>query len=244
MSWARARPYSGRGLITVSVIVPAFNEEATIVEILERVNEQEIEGVQFEVIVSDDGSRDRTVELVEARPELFRSLVRAQRNGGKGAAVARALEVATGDYVLFQDADLEYDPADYKRLLKPVLEHRADVVMGSRLTGAEIARVHYYWHRAGNRSLTWFFNVINNTTFTDIYSGYLLYRRSLLARDELKSNGWEQHAEILSLVVRRAKVIYEVPINYHGRTYEEGKKIRGWDALQVLGMIARMRVRA
>jgi glycosyltransferase involved in cell wall biosynthesis len=232
------------GLLVVSVIVPAYNEEATIVEILERVNAQRIEGVELEVLVSDDGSRDRTVDLLETRPELYRRLIRAQRNGGKGAAVRRALEVATGDYVLFQDADLEYDPADYDRLLKPVLLHGADVVMGSRLTGAEIARVHYYWHRAGNRWLTWFFDVLNNTTFTDIYSGYLIYRRSLLAGHELRSEGWEQHAEILSLVVRRAKVIYEVPINYHGRTYEEGKKIRGWDALQVLGMIARMRLRA
>jgi len=225
------------------VIVPAYNEEATIIEILERVNRQNIEGVALDVIVSDDGSRDRTVELLEARPELFSRLVRSQRNGGKGAAVTRALQVASGDYVLFQDADLEYDPADYKRLLRPVVEHSADVVMGSRLTGAEISRVHYYWHRAGNRWLTWFFNVLNNTTFTDIYSGYLLYRRSLLACDELKSAGWEQQAELLSIIVRRAKVIYEVPINYHGRTYGEGKKIRGSDALLVLGMIARMRLR-
>ena len=226
------------------MIVPAYNEESTIVEILERVNAQAFDGVELEVIVSDDGSRDRTVELLEARPELFRKLVRAERNGGKGAAVIRALQVASGDYVLFQDADLEYDPADYKRLLKPVLEHRADVVMGSRLTGAEIARVHYYWHRAGNRSLTWFFNVLHNTTFTDVYSGYLLYRRSLISSDELRSRGWEQQAELLSLVVRRARVIYEVPINYHGRTYEEGKKIRGSDAFLVLGMIARTRLRA
>ena len=231
-------------MLTVSVIVPAYNEEATIVEILERVNAQRIEGVELEVLVSDDGSTDRTVEFLETRPELYRRLIRSERNGGKGAAVRRALEVAAGDYVLFQDADLEYDPADYHRLLKPVLGHDADVVMGSRLTGAEIARVHYYWHRAGNRWLTWFFDVLNNTTFTDIYSGYLIFRRSLLAGQEIRSDGWEQQAEILSLVVRRAKVIYEVPINYHGRTYEEGKKIRGRDALQVLGMIARMRLRA
>jgi glycosyltransferase involved in cell wall biosynthesis len=228
-------------LIHLSIIVPAFNEEETIIQVLERVAAQRLDGVEFEVVVSDDGSTDSTASLLSARPELYAKLVRAETNQGKGAAVKRALRAATGDYVLFQDADLEYDPNDYARLLRPVLERGADVVMGSRLTGSEISRVHYYWHRAGNRFLTWFFNILNNTTFTDIYSCYLLYRRELLDPDELHSAGWEQQAEILSLVSRRARVLYEVPVNYHGRSYEEGKKIRSWHALPVLGTIARMR---
>lgn len=225
-------------MITVSVIVPAYNEESTVIDILGRVAAQKIDGVRFEVVVVDDGSTDGTVRLLEANPGLYAKLIKRPRNGGKGAAVKDGLGRASGDYVLFQDADLEYDPRDYVRLLRPVLDFNADVVMGSRLVASPLTRVSYFWHKVGNRLITLVFNVLNNTTFTDIYSCYLVYRRDLMRPDDLVAEGWEQQAEILSRVVARARAMYEVPISYYGRTYDEGKKIRAYHALAVLWTIA------
>ncbi len=229
-------------MTTLSVLIPAYNEEATIIEILEAVNAQSIDGVRLEVIVVDDGSKDRTVELLEANPGLYAKLIKQPRNGGKGAAVKAGLQQASGDYVLFQDADLEYDPADYARLLKPALTFDADVVMGSRFVAPEFTRVSYFWHKVGNRFITLMFNVFNNTTFTDVYSCYLLFRRTLVDPDNLKTAGWEQHAEILSKAVAAGKAFYEVPISYRGRTYDEGKKIRAHHAISVIWTIIRMRL--
>ena len=230
-------------MVTVSIVIPAYNEERTILALLERVHAQRVDGVSFEVIVVDDGSRDRTVALVEGRPDLGVKLIRRAKNGGKGAAVRDALLAATGEFVLFQDADLEYDPAEYARILGPVLLHGADVVLGSRLVASPVTRVHYFWNRVGNRGLTLAFNLFHNTTFTDIYTCYVLFRRSLINPNELRSFGWEQQAEILSLLARRAKSIFEVPISYFGRTYEEGKKIRAIHALGVAWTIVATRFR-
>lgn len=220
-------------MIKLSVIIPAYNEQATIIELLEKVARQTVEGVEFEVIVIDDGSRDKTVALLEARPELYTTLIRQPQNGGKGAAVKAGLKNASGDYILFQDADLEYDPADYPKLLEPVLRFDADLVMGSRMTGSPITRVSYFWHKIGNWVITLVFNVLNNTTFTDVYSCYLLYRRSLVDADALTTEGWDQHAEILTRAVAAGRGFYEVPVSYYGRTYDEGKKIRGHHVIAV-----------
>jgi len=229
-------------MTSVSIIMPAYNEEATIIEILEAVQAQKIDGVTFEVIVIDDGSKDNTIELLEARPELYRKLVKQPVNGGKGAAVKAGLAQATGDYILFQDADLEYDPVDYAKLLKPVERFEADLIMGSRFMAPEYTRVSYFWNKVGNRFITLVFNILNNTTFTDIYSCYLMYRRELVEPSMILSNGWEQHAEILSQAVRKARNIYEVPISYHGRTIDEGKKIRAHHAIGVIWMIIRKKL--
>jgi len=226
----------------LSVIVPAYNEAGTILKVLFRVSEQKIEGVELEVIVVDDGSTDDTPKLLASNPDLYTHSVRMEVNGGKGAAVIAGLKKATGDYVLFQDADLEYDPSDYAALLQPVQEFGADLVMGSRVTAPRHVRIIYFWHKVGNRLITLFFNILNNTTFTDVYSCYLLYRRSLVNPEKIKSRGWEQHAEILSIVSREAKVAYEVPISYHGRAYADGKKIRAYHLFPVLWMIFRSRV--
>jgi glycosyltransferase involved in cell wall biosynthesis len=228
-------------MIDVSIIIPAYNESNTIIEVLERVKASVVAGVQFEIIVIDDGSRDNTRALVESRPDLWTHFIPQGVNQGKGAAVIAGLSKASGDYVLFQDADLEYDPADYGLLLEPVVRFNADIVMGSRFRAPRISRVSYFWHMVGNKCITLLFNILNNTTFTDVYSCYLVYRRGLVDHRSLKASGWDQQAEILGVAVRNAKAMYEVPINYYGRSYEEGKKIRARHAIGVFGMIIKKR---
>ena len=221
----------------VTIVVAAYNEERSILEVLRRVNEQVVPEISFEIVVVDDGSNDGTAKLLEQNPKLYTRLVKRPRNGGKGAAVRDGLGAATGEYVLFQDADLEYDPADYGKLLMPVTRFSADIVMGSRIAAPPCTRVAYFWHKIGNRFITLLFNVMNNTTFTDIYTCYLVFRRSLVKTEELRTVGWEQQAEILTLAVKRSKVYYEVPICYYGRTYEEGKKIRARHMVAVVATI-------
>jgi glycosyltransferase involved in cell wall biosynthesis len=228
--------------LRLSVIVPAYNEEATILQILGEVRKQTVEGVEFEVIVIDDGSKDATIALLEANPTLYDVLVKQPKNGGKGAAVLAGLRVATGDYILFQDADLEYSPSHYAALLFPVLNFGAQIVMGSRFLAARYTRVQFYWHKVGNSVITSIFNALFNTTFTDIFTCYLLYRRDLLNPNELISMGWDQHAEILCRVVPRAKIIYEIPVSYQGRSYEEGKKIMAHHVIPVITTIVRRRL--
>jgi glycosyltransferase involved in cell wall biosynthesis len=229
-------------MTTVSILIPAYNEEATIIELLQVVAQQRIDGVDFEVIVIDDGSTDRTVELLEANSDLYTKLIEQRQNGGKGAAIKAGLKDARGDYVLFQDADLEYDPADYQQLMLPLLRFDADVIMGSRFLAPRFVRVSYFWHKVGNYLITFVFNIFNNTTFTDVYSCYLMFRRSFIDPERLQTMGWEQHAEILSKVIGEGKSFYEVPISYQGRTYEEGKKIRAHHAISVIWTIIKMRL--
>lgn len=229
--------------LRVSLIVPAYNEVATIIQILQQIRKQSVAGAEFEVIVVDDGSRDGTAALVEKHPDLYDKLVKRPKNGGKGAAVVDGLRVATGEFILFQDADLEYSPSHYATLLFPVLNLGAQVVMGSRFLAAQYTRVLFFWHKVGNTIITLLFNMLFNTTFTDIYSCYLMFQRSLLDPDELVTMGWQQQAEILCRTIPRAKVIYEVPISYQGRTYEEGKKIKARDAFPVIFTIILRRLR-
>ena len=206
-------------MLRLSIIIPAFNEEKTIIKILNKVNKVKIEGVEKEIIVVDDCSKDGTLDLLEKNNNLYSLLIKMKKNGGKGAAVKKGLSKATGKYILFQDADLEYDPNDYVKMVQPVLRFNADVVMGSRLSAPQFTRVYYFWHKIGNRFITLIFNILNNTTFTDIYSCYLLFKTDLIKPRELVTNGWEQQAEILSIIVSKANSLYEVPINYYGRTY-------------------------
>lgn len=230
--------------IRVSVIVPSYNEAGTIETVLRRIAGVTCPGAEFEVIVVDDGSTDDTGVVLKANPSLYAKLITRETNGGKGAAVRDGLAAATGEYILFQDADLEYDPGQYGLLLEPVFHQKADAVIGSRNLAPKYVRVHYFWHLVGNRIITLIFNALYNLTFTDIYSCYLLYRRNLLQSGELRSDGWDQHAEILCTVARRGRVFYEVPIDYAGRTYDEGKKIRYWHAAGVIWMIIRKRFSA
>ena len=218
----------------ISIIMPAYNEENTIIEILERVKKIEIEGIKKEVIVIDDCSKDNTLSLLKENKDLYDFLIKLSKNSGKGNAVKEGLIRASGDYILFQDADLEYDPKDYVKLLEPVLHLNADLVIGSRLVASQLTRVYYFWHKVGNKFITFLFNIINNTTFTDIYSCYVVFRANLINPQKLSTSGWEQQAEILSKVVAKSKSFYEVPVNYYGRSYEEGKKIRPHNAIPVI----------
>ena len=222
---------------TISIIIPTFNEEETIKEILLAINNNKHDSYNFEVIVVDDGSSDKTQNILSSVPHLYSKLILQKNNQGKGAAVKKGMLNASGDYILFQDADLEYDPGDYSKLLSMISKFDADLVIGSRLIAPEYTRVYYFWHKVGNKIITLIFNLLNNTTFTDIYSCYLLFKRNLLDLNQVKSIGWEQQAEILSLLVVSTKKMFEVPIKYNGRTYGEGKKIRAHHAFFVIWMI-------
>ena len=221
-------------MVRLSIIIPAYNEENTILEILKKINIVEVSGVEKEIIVIDDFSSDNTLKLLESNSYLYNKLIKSERNSGKGAAVKKGLKVASGEYILFQDADLEYDPKDYVKLLEPVLRFDADLVIGSRLVASQLTRVYYFWHKVGNKLITFLFNILNNTTFTDIYSCYVLFKRNKVNPEALSKTGWEQQAEILSEVISKSNSFYEVPVNYYGRTYEEGKKIRARHAFAVI----------
>ena len=201
-----------------------YNEQDTIIPILQKIHEQKIDDVKLEIIVIDDGSTDNSLNLLKSNSHLYSILVQQKTNTGKGGAVKEGLKVATGDYILFQDADLEYDPSDYEKLLIPIKKFNADLVVGSRLIAPPLTRVHYFWNKKGNETITTIFNFLNNTTFTDIYTGYLEYRKNLIDPDKLRTMGWEQQAEILCKIVKASKVYYEVPISYYGRTYDEGDR--------------------
>ena len=229
-------------MVTISIIIPTYNEEATIGTVLTKIKNLELEGVSLEIIVVDDGSTDQTTAVLKKFEGTIAKYLRLETNQGKGAAVVAGLKEATGDFILFQDADLEYDPADYIKLFEPVLLYNADIVMGSRLVASPITKVSYFWHKVGNRVITFVFNILNNTTYTDIYSCYLMYKRVLVDPTNLRSFGWAQHAEILSEANRRAKRKYEVPISYYGRSYEEGKKIHGYHAISVIWMIIKKKI--
>ena len=224
-------------LITISIIIPVFNEEKTIKQILLAVKASKVKLYDFVIIVVEDGSTDKTLDILLSNPGLYSKLIQQKKNQGKGAAIREGILQASGDYILFQDADLEYDPKDFQKLLLMVTKFDADLIIGSRFIAPEFTRVYYFWHKIGNKVITLLFNIINNTTFTDIYSCYLLFKKDLLDINDLKSNGWEQQAEILSLLVSLNIKMFEVPISYSGRTYEEGKKIRAHHIIAVIWMI-------
>ncbi len=227
----------------LSILVPVYNEEEYVGAILERVLTAPLPpGIEREIIVVDDGSTDGSAEAIAAvaarEPEIVR-MVRHERNRGKGAAVRTAIGLATGEYSLIQDADLEYDPREYPHLLAPLLEGRADVVYGSRFMTAGERRVLYYWHSIANRFLTELANIAADLNLTDMETCYKLFRTSLLRSIPLRSDRFGIDPELTIKMARRQARIYEVPISYHGRTYEEGKKIGLRDALQVVYVILR-----
>ncbi len=226
----------------LSIIIPAFNEERTIEEIVRQVMAVDL-GLPKELIVVDDGSTDRTPELLkglaEAYPEI--KVIFQRKNQGKGAAIRAALYQVTGDVVIIQDADLEYDPRDYPRLLAPILEGRADVVFGNRFHGGP-HRVLYFWHAVGNWLVTTLCNVLTNLNLSDMEVGYKVFRTEVLKRMHLTSNRFGFEPEVTVKVAKQRCRIYEVPISYFGRTYEEGKKITWRDGVAALYHLLRFRL--
>ncbi len=220
----------------VSVIIPAFNEEKTIIKLLNNVNQQK-KKFDLEIIVSDDGSNDNTKKLLKENKSLFDNLVENSKNEGKGAALKKGIEVASGDIILFQDADLEYNPEDYDRLLKPFFNSNADVVYGSRFSGSSAHRVIYYSHRVANFLITSLVNIFTNINFSDVETGYKVFKRSIIENISLKEKSFGIEIEITMKISKIRSKIFEVGISYNGRTYSEGKKITIKDAFIAVYLI-------
>ena len=218
----------------LSILVPVFNEEKTILSVLKRIHETKISDTDYEIIVINDGSTDNTKTLLENNNDLYTSLINNTRNSGKGFSVKQGLKKVSGEYVIFQDADLEYDPIEFKKFINVCEKFNADVVLGSRFNYSDYTRSHNILNKIGNHILTFVFNLFYNTTFTDIYSCYLCFKRELLEPSQLKTNGFDQHAEILSKAVKKGDRFYEVPISYNGRSHAEGKKIKFYHFFSVI----------
>ena len=225
----------------LSIVVPAKDEARTIEAVLRRLAELPW---TLEILVVDDGSIDDTAAVVERLADELAGvrLLRHDRNRGKGAAVRTAISASTGDFLVIQDADLEYDPADLPKLLEPLFAGRADAVFGTRLRGGEPQRAHLFWHYAGNRFLSLVTNVLYNTTISDMEVGYKAWRGELIRSLPLISNTFTIEPELAARTLRTPGVrVFEVPISYYGRTYAEGKKIHWHDGFKAVAALLRFR---
>ena len=223
--------------LLISIIVPVFNEEKTILQVLKKLSEIKNIENSSEIIVINDGSNDETAKILDNNKNLFDRLITNQINSGKGFAVKKGLEIANAKYIIFQDADLEYDPREFIKFFNIINKFDPDLIIGSRFRYSEFTRSHNFFNKLGNTLITFLFNLFYNTTFTDIYSCYACFRKDLLDINSLKSNGFEQHAEILCKVVKKGNKFYEVPINYNGRSVNEGKKIKFYHVFGVIFQI-------
>jgi glycosyltransferase involved in cell wall biosynthesis len=230
----------GCAAVRVSFLVPAYNEAATIIELLDRVSALELEK---QIVVVDDGSTDGTGDLVEQWSAGREGIVLVrQENRGKGAAVRAAIPHADGDISVIQDADLEYDPTDVPALIEPIERGSADVVFGSRLSGGRPQRVYLFWHLVGNRFLSLLTNVLYNTTLSDMETGYKAFRTEVLRSLDLRQNDFGIEPEITAKICKRKLRLYELPIAYYGRTYAEGKKITWRDGFKAIRVLLSVRL--
>lgn len=228
---------------SLSIVIPVFNEKATLPALLEAVEKADALGLEKEILLVDDGStdgsRDLARELASRRPQV--RLLLQEKNMGKGAALRRGFAEAKGDIVLVQDADLEYDPREYPHLLRPILENKADVVYGSRFLGVGPHRVLYFWHFVANKILTLLSNCLSNLNLSDMETCYKVFRAEVIREilPKLKSNRFGIEPELTARVAKKKFRVYEVGISYAGRTYEEGKKIGLKDAIEAVWCILR-----
>lgn len=226
----------------LSILMPVFNEVKTIREIISRVEAAQIGNVTKQLIIVDDGSSDGTREVLrELQKESRYNIYYHGHNMGKGAALRTALTYATGDIILIQDADLEYDPAEYAELIKPVIEGRADVVYGSRLAGGKVARAFNFWHYLGNKLLTFITNILYNAILSDMETCYKVFRADVIKNMQIRSNGFDFEPEITAKVLRRKYKLYEMPISYYGRDFSEGKKITWRDGFAAIWALVKYR---
>jgi glycosyltransferase involved in cell wall biosynthesis len=228
--------------VRVSFLIPAHDEAATIGEVLTRVDALDLDK---QVIVVDDGSSDETAAIAEAWAEgRDGAVVLLQHQRGKGAAIRAAIERIDGDIAVIQDADMEYDPADVPALIEPIAGGHADVVFGSRLSGARPQRAYLFWHMVGNRFLSLLTGLLYNTTLSDMETGYKAFRADVLRSLDLEQDGFGIEPEITAKVCKRNLRIYEVPISYYGRTYAEGKKITWRDGFKAVWVLVSTRLRS
>jgi len=221
----------------LSIIIPVYNEKTTIKEIIKKIS---LIDIQKEIVIVDDCSSDGTVDILKDIESDDLKVFYHERNMGKGAAVRTAFKHITGDIIIIQDADLEYDPRDYPSLIRPIIEGRADVVYGSRFLGGP-HRVLFFWHYVGNRIITTFSNMLSNLNLTDMETGYKVFRREIIQNLKLKSNRFGFEPEITMKVAKANCRIYEMPISYWGRDYAEGKKISWKDGIAAIFHIFRFR---
>ena len=229
----------------ISIIIPVFNEEKTIKKILKKINDLELwknsHNIKKEIIVVNDKSVDNSEKILKENSELYSKLITNDLNRGKGYCVRKGLESSQGDYVLIQDADEEYDPNDYVKFIDCAEKFNADLIIGSRFIYDKYTRSHNFLNKIGNSFITLLFNFFYNTTFTDVYCCYIFFKKKHISPEKLATEGFEQHAEILTKIIKKGKKFYEVPVNYNGRTIDEGKKIRFYHIFSIIYQIIKNR---
>jgi glycosyltransferase involved in cell wall biosynthesis len=225
-------------MIKLTIIIPVFNEIKTVEKLINKILKLNI---KKQLIIVDDGSSDGTEFILKKLKKKIHKIITHKKNLGKGAAIKSGQKFVKGKYTAIQDADLEYDPADYQKLLMPFLHTEADIVYGTRFRGGDYIRLHFFWHSLANKLLTLASNILANLNMTDMETGYKVFKKNVINSIEIKEKSFGVEPEITMKLARKNFIFYEVPISYRGRTYEEGKKITLSDALKAIYCIIKYR---